>query len=119
MRRGNGMGRLAALYASLQAVMIRWLAWGGSLPWSAQSANPADDRGWDQAQSQWEATMAAALTPARSPRPKGAAVFRVMLDTIETPGDIVPKQMIGSLIKARLAFPVHSRPPTELKRARM
>jgi hypothetical protein len=51
MRRGETMRRLAALYASLQAVMIGWLAGGGSLPSSAQNANPADDGAWAQAQA--------------------------------------------------------------------
>jgi hypothetical protein len=45
------MGRLAALYASLQAGMIGWLASGGSLPLAAQRATPADDGAWAQAQA--------------------------------------------------------------------
>jgi hypothetical protein len=46
------MRRLAALYASLQAIMIGWLASGGASPSAAQSVNPADDGAWAQAQAQ-------------------------------------------------------------------
>jgi hypothetical protein len=46
------MRRVAALYASLQAVGIGWLASGGALLSSAHSANPADDGGWAQARRQ-------------------------------------------------------------------
>jgi hypothetical protein len=46
------MRRVAALYASLQAVGIGWLASGGALLSSAHSANPADDGGWAQAPPQ-------------------------------------------------------------------
>jgi hypothetical protein len=44
------MRRLAGFYASLQAIVIGWLASSGS-PSLAQSGNPADDRAWAQAQA--------------------------------------------------------------------
>lgn len=45
------MKRLAGLYAGLQAVVIGWLAAGGSSASFAQSANPADAQAWAQAQA--------------------------------------------------------------------
>ena len=45
------MKRLTGLYASLQAVLIGWLAAGGSSASLAQSASPADAQAWAQAQA--------------------------------------------------------------------
>jgi hypothetical protein len=45
------MGRLTALCVSLQAIVIGWLATGGMVTPSAQTANPNDDGAWSRART--------------------------------------------------------------------
>lgn len=45
------MGRLTALYVSLQAAVIGWLAVGGPSAPSAQTANPNDASAWSNARA--------------------------------------------------------------------